>query len=80
MREEGILMAIWSCIAALARNGQIVVARLDEELTIKVFEQTPAASGCCRATPVLPDPGAGRCRIRARRLYGLIRPNRSVRR
>ena len=84
MREEGILDGDLVGVhrSAQARNGQIVVARLDEELTIKVFEQT--ASGIrllpCNAQfdPIQVPADAD---FALEGLYcGLIRPNRSARR
>lgn len=82
MREEGILDGDLVGVhrSAQARNGQIVVARLDEELTIKVFEQT--ASGIrllpCNAQfdPIQVPADAD---FALEGLYcGLIRPNRSA--
>ena len=84
MREEGILDGDLVGVhrSALARNGQIVVARLDEELTIKVFEQTTSGIRllpCNAGFAPIQVPADAEFALEG--LYcGLIRPNRSVRR
>lgn len=56
MRDIGILdgdlLAVKSTLDA--RNGQIVVARLGEEVTVKRFEKTSPAFICTQRTPIFP--------------------------
>ena len=84
MREEGILDGDLVGVhrSALARNGQIVVARLDAELTIKVFEQTATGIRLLpRNAGFDPIQVPADAEFALEGLYcGLIRPNRSVRR
>ena len=53
MRDAGImdgdLLAVQK--AREAKNGQIVVARLGDEVTVKRFRSTGTASNCCPRTP-----------------------------
>lgn len=53
MRDAGImdgdLLAVQS--AHEARNGQIVVARLGDDVTVKRFKRTPRALSCCPKIP-----------------------------
>ena len=54
MRDAGImdgdLLAVQK--AKEAKNGQIVVARLGDDVTVKRFRRTPQhASSCCPRTP-----------------------------
>lgn len=84
MREEGILDGDLVGVhrTPQARNGQIVVARVDEEITIKVLEHTREGIRLlpCNAdyAPIRVPPDAD---FALEGLYcGLVRPNRSVRR
>ena len=54
MRDDGIFDGDLVAVQRTreARNGQVVVARIDGEVTIKRFEQTPA---CIRLLPRNPD-------------------------
>ena len=53
MRDAGImdgdLLAVQK--AKEAKNGQIVVARLGDDVTVKRFRRSRARSSCCRRTP-----------------------------
>lgn len=84
MREEGILDGDLVGVhrTAHARNGQIVVARVDEEITIKVLEHSAAGIRLlpCNAdfAPIMVPPDAD---FAVEGLYcGLIRPHRGPRR
>jgi repressor LexA len=56
MRDAGImdgdLLAVKACHEA--RNGQIVVARLGDDVTVKRLRRTAQASSCCPKTPTTP--------------------------
>lgn len=39
------------------RNGQVVVARLDEDVTVKRFQRKGSQCGCCRRTKSSPHRG-----------------------
>jgi hypothetical protein len=52
MRDEGIFDGDLIGVHRTrdARSGQIVVARVDDEITVKLLKLSPIASACCRAT------------------------------
>jgi len=53
MRDEGIFDGDLIGVHRTpdARSGQIVVARIDDEITVKLLKIGKDASVCCRATP-----------------------------
>ena len=46
-----------------ARSGQIVVARIDDEITVKLLKIARTASACCRAIPITSRSRCCRTRI-----------------